>query len=316
MKDPANISPPDLWAITAYFNPLKHESRLKNYRLFRKNLNAPLIAVELVYGGEPELGPDDADRLIQIRGGDVLWQKERLLNIAIRETPSTCCAIAWLDCDVVFENPDWALIASGLLSQHKIIQPFQTVELLRPGTFGQSLPLTRNGRRDSLAARMCNGSIPPEIFRTQGASLKYLYAPGLAWAGRRDLLLEHGLYDAMIMGSGDKVIAAAAYGRFQDAVLAFGMNEAMAEHYLTWAIPFYEAVRCNVGFAKLRIQHLWHGDVEKRMYSSRYRGFSNFDPCRDIAVDSGGAWRWRTNDTAIQDRIRSFFRARDEDGGQ
>src|SRR5215203_6717152 len=72
-----------LWAITSYFNPMRYGRRLANYRLFREHLPLPLITVELSFGGQEEfdLREGEADVLIQLRGRDVLWQKERLLTV-------------------------------------------------------------------------------------------------------------------------------------------------------------------------------------------------------------------------------------------
>jgi hypothetical protein len=65
----------DLWVMTSYFNPMGYSRRLSNFKIFRKCLNAPLLAVELTYGPDFELQQNDADILIQLRGGAVLWQK-------------------------------------------------------------------------------------------------------------------------------------------------------------------------------------------------------------------------------------------------
>src|SRR5271163_604284 len=96
-----------LWAVSSYFNPLARRSRLENYRTFRKYLQAPLAAVELSFTGHFDLQPADADILVQLAGSDVLWQKERLTNVAVRKLPADCDTVAWLDCDVVFDAPDW-----------------------------------------------------------------------------------------------------------------------------------------------------------------------------------------------------------------
>src|SRR5438045_2016831 len=87
----------DLWAITCYFNPAGYRRRLANYRIFRERLTIPLLAIELAYGSNFELNEKDADILIQLRGRDVMWQKERLLNVALQSVPPTCHKIAWLD---------------------------------------------------------------------------------------------------------------------------------------------------------------------------------------------------------------------------
>ena len=85
-----------LWAITAYFNPAGFHNRLRNYRVFRENLGAPLVAVEFSHEGRFELCATDADILLQIAGGDVMWQKERLLNLALASLPSDCTHVAWI----------------------------------------------------------------------------------------------------------------------------------------------------------------------------------------------------------------------------
>ncbi len=91
-----------LWAVTAYFNPCRYRTRLENFRTFRERLAVPLVAVELVYGGRPELEAGDANVLVRVEGHNVLWQKERLLNVALSLLPDRCEAVAWVDCDLVF----------------------------------------------------------------------------------------------------------------------------------------------------------------------------------------------------------------------
>src|SRR5512143_3579916 len=95
-----------LWAITSYFNPAGYARRLANYRRFRERLAVPLVTVELSFNGRFELGRRDADVLVQLHGTSVMWQKERLLNIAVKKVPRACNKIAWLDCDIVFETDE------------------------------------------------------------------------------------------------------------------------------------------------------------------------------------------------------------------
>ena len=97
-----------LWAITTYFNPCGYRRRLENIIRFaadsrcrwsRWNCHSTVFCA---------LEPADADILVQLSGGDVMWQKERLLNIALQSIPDDGKPVAWLDCDVVFETNDWA----------------------------------------------------------------------------------------------------------------------------------------------------------------------------------------------------------------
>lgn len=132
-----------LWAITSYFNPVGYRRRRENYRLFRERLAVPLATVELSFDGRFELGPGDAEALLQIHAGDVMWQKERLLNLALRLLPDTCDKIAWLDCDVVFTRDDWVTLATRALDEVFLLHLFQV-----------RADLPRDRRLDALPAEL------------------------------------------------------------------------------------------------------------------------------------------------------------------
>jgi hypothetical protein len=307
----------DVWAITCYFNPVGYRSRLANYRVFRKHLPVPLVTVELSYDAGFHLRREDAEILIQLRGGDVLWQKERLLNVALGALPRGCRTVAWLDCDVVFQRSGWPSATDLALDEFTLIQPFGEAHHLGPDACPESSGATPPVYRpDSLARRMIDGTVPTSIFAGQGASQRWSYAVGLAWACRRETLEAGGLYDGLIMGSGDKAMAAAAYGYSEDAVRAYRMNRRQARHYRSWARPFFDAVRGRVGFVKGTLWHLWHGDRRYRNYGARYDGFADFefDPYCDIAVSDDGCWRWSTAKDDLHEHVSRYFRARREDG--
>jgi hypothetical protein len=120
----ANPRPGNLWAITCYFNPAGYKRRIENYHLFRQCLMVPLVTVELSFDGNFQLRREDAEVLVQIHGGDVMWQKERLLNLALKWVPNACDKIAWLDCDVVFGSDDWVDRASQALDEFPLLPLF------------------------------------------------------------------------------------------------------------------------------------------------------------------------------------------------
>jgi hypothetical protein len=134
----------DLWAITSYFNPIGYKRRLENYKLFREYLKLPLVTVELAYGPDFELKDEDAEVLVQLRGKDILWQKERLLNIALQTLPPSCKKVAWVDCDVVFTADDWAERTCRLLDRSILVQLFNRIYHVRrnwrPGDDWQQPP--------------------------------------------------------------------------------------------------------------------------------------------------------------------------------
>jgi hypothetical protein len=139
---------------------------------------------------------------------------------------------------------------------------------------------------------------------------------GLAWAGRKDLLNEYGLYDACIVGSCKIAIFSAAVGVFDQFAKSVEMNERRAEHYVAWAKPFFNRIRGRVGWILGRIFHLWHGDLRNRGYPKRHHLFAqfDFDPFTDIAVDQNGCWRWNSEKREMQAFVRYYFESRKEDG--
>jgi hypothetical protein len=306
-----------LWAITCYFNPSGYKRKLFNYRHFRRHLPVPLACVELSFGGPFDLGPSDADLLVQIRGEAILWQKERLLNVALQHLPGACSAVAWVDCDVIFERSDWPERAEEALSNYPFIHLFQRRCYLASTAASTSLDLRQvESEAVSLGYLIETGQASPDHVRRSGAPLILGSTAGLAWAARREVVSRRGLYDACILGTGDRVMAAAAVGRFDYGIDALLMNPRQAQHYLSWARPFFAAVRARVGHVEGRVYHLWHGDLLHRRYHERHEGLRryNFDPFVDIARDMDECWRWNSNKYALHAYVRGYFESRNEDG--
>lgn len=304
-----------LWAITCYFNPEAYVCRRRNYRTFREHLTAPLVTVELSVDGRFELGGSDADLLVQIRGGDVMWQKERLLNIAASKVPRACDRIAWLDCDVVFENEQWAERAGEALDRFAMVHLFdERHNLPRDADAASPQAWQAASPTASVMRKIACGEAGPEDLFDPEAPIRRRTTAGLAWAARREVLERHGLYDACILGTGDRAILCAALGEFDYGVQAVRMNARRAAHYRNWARPFFGTVRGNVGYVRGRVLHLWHGELGDRHYDERHEGLRDFDPFEDIALDASNCWRWSSDKTALHAFVARYFESRREDG--
>ena len=111
--------------ITCFFNPANSKKLKSNYIEFRKHLNHPIVTVELAFKEQPFFIDDS----IRLRGSNnnILWQKERLLNIALESLPKTVDKVAWLDADIIFENPNWLQEAEKALDDKPVIQLFEEV---------------------------------------------------------------------------------------------------------------------------------------------------------------------------------------------
>ena len=307
----------DLWAITSYFNPAGYRRRLVNYRIFRERFTLPLVAVELAYGPAFELQKTDADILVQLRGGDVLWQKERLLNVGLGALPQTCRKVVSVDCDIVFESDDWAARVSHMLDRFPLGQTFSHAHFMpRDWKLGESRRVGAEFTSPSIAFAAASGLPVSASLSAIKIGEHPEYATGFSWAARREFIHQYGFYDGCIIGGGDRALASAAYGCFDHVIKRFHMNDRAKAHYLAWAEPFHNAAAGTAGFIDGDIYHLWHGEIRDRHYGERMRFLApfDFDPFEDIVIGDNGCWRWNTEKPQMHEYVRKYFASRKEDG--
>ncbi len=305
-----------MWALTTYFNPIRYKRRLSNYRIFRSKLQIPLVTVELSFDGQFELTKNDADILIQISGGAVLWQKERLLNIAIKSVPSNVRNIAWLDCDIVFDRNDWVEEAERQLNErYNIIQVFSKAIYMGKEDTGQ---LSGNYKShpavSGLVALYNKDNILPLDKLAVSTQGDLIYNPGLAWAARKEIYAKHGFYDLAIIGAGDLYMANSIFGTMNSIIKLHSLNKPRTESYLKWGKAFHRTVAGKIGYISGDIYHLWHGDTKNRNYKDRFKILANFNPQADVYIGDNGAWHWTRPNTALAEQLWTHFLNRREDG--
>jgi len=288
-----------------------------NYRIYRRRLGIPLVTVELSFDGHFELTDNDADILVQISEGAILWQKERLLNLAVKSVPPDENYISWIDCDAVFDRSDWVDDATRQLKSLNVVQLFSDQVDLGPEDH-----LTNFDNRDippsghGIVSLISNNRFRQSDVAPTSGQNRRSFAWGLAWAARREILEDYGLYDAMIAGGGTRALVSAMYAEFETIIEAAQFNAAQRKHYLNWALPYHEALSERVGHVPGRLYHLWHGDIENRNYAGRHKGLvdSNFDPNVDVVVGSNGAWQWARPKPDLEKFLKNLFISRAEDG--
>ena len=318
-------APEGLWAITSYFNPLGYQSRLKNYRVFRERLNVPLLTVEQQSPGCFELSDKDADILVQIPTEDILWQKERLLNLAVESLPPECKFVVWLDCDIIFKREDWMVDAVVELESHVMVQLFsRTLYLPKEVNLSDDLESQAYLERRSTASGILDGSVDAnplgpglEVLRKHGMGSQF--SNGHAWIMRREPLQSVGFYEAMIVGGGDYVFLQAALGKFEVVRDSHGWTDPDSpqyKHFLSWAERFYAVVQGKIGNVPGDIYNLWHGELTNRGYLPRHKILTsqNFDPDSDIAIDEHGGLKWNSDKPELHRLVREYFQGRQEDG--
>jgi len=311
----------ELWAVSCIFNPSSYATKLTNYRLFREGIKAQgvkLLTVELAFPGQThQLSPDDAEILLQLNAEDIMWQKERLFNLAVRKLPAACRYVAFLDADLRFSNQNWPAQTIEKLKQVPICQPFSTSIRMRKGQSHDDVCGIEaleyghgDGRYLNSFARLLEQRGKSSIEETRKQS-----SVGFAWAMRRDFIEKHGWYDAGILGSGDLLLVEGIFGKPRHTLTRFARRQ--RAHYLTWVKGFAADVKGEVGAVEGMIFHYWHGDYRNRKYIFRdlVLKWHGFDPSKDIAKDANGLWRWTSPKPAFHRAVAAYFDSRKEDGG-
>jgi hypothetical protein len=304
------------WGLTTFFNPAGYENKYRNYRMFReasKKQGLNLVAVELAFGEAPfELTLSDAERLVQLRTSpqNILWQRERLLNIALKNLPDDCDKIAWIDCDLLFKNNNWIPETCQRLEVYRVLQPFDACVRLSKG-------LTDLSDDDCEQLRLGRSTGESRYGRGYAASLPHkTRLTGLAWCARRSIFEKQGFYDKFVLGGCDGVIARGFTGTLNDERWKRKFPAKMVTDQQEWATLIYQEVQGSISFVPGILLHLWHGERSNRFYSKRYRILQrhDFDPEQDIRLDDQGIWMWGSAKSGLHKDVESYFFFRREEG--
>jgi hypothetical protein len=277
----------ELVVITTYYNPCRWESRRKNYDLFMDGMReqgVACITIECAFGDAAfELTP--SLDVIQIRSKTLLWQKERLLNLAASWLPKSCKYVAWLDCDILFDNKNWGRDLCRLLRTHKVAQVFETCTRLEKGNVVGDTPDVS----ESFASVM----------------------------GKTPETLDVERYDAH--GHTGYGLAHAIYGDYNFCITnALKSDPRQISHLKAWGSRFYEMVQGSLCVVPGHIRHLWHGDAVDRRYFLRMHDITRegFDPWTDLHIEPGAPIEWAPdlNKPGLVQYFTNYFASRREDG--
>ncbi len=307
-------------AITSYYNPLRGPLRLSNYKTFRRHLGIPLLTVEWAQHGQFELGPQDAEHLIQVDGGDLLWQKERLLNIGIQKARDLGVdKVAMLDGDIVFANPNWHHEVAHKLDSCSFIQCFDVADYLAPQdylalTHGQLADLPVEHATRALFGFVARG----ESLYHNGAQtylnesvIKMRGNPGLATAIHLAKVKHWTHYEGNIVGGGDLAMLAGISRTTDELFKTVPHTQKHQEHLLQWA---HSQTRepLSIGNCAGRVMHLWHGHIKDRQYRQRNSVLTQhgYDPFVDLDSETTGLLRFSAGNSALAQAVSQYIHSR------
>lgn len=304
----------NLYIVTAIFNPFNFRSRYRLYEAFKKHMadsGVVLFTVEAAFGDAPFRVTEAGNPFnLQLRTNQILWHKERLINLAIprllHEVPDARF-LGWYDADITFAHPEWADLVRHKLSHLLVIQPFATaVNLNSADDYMWHCP---SSMRSFIEGRGYHQEPPLPV------SYTYKGHPGLAWNITREAWEKlGGLYDRCVAGSADTVMSNAFKGDFT-VYLPGSPSESMKNSMRGWQEKCERHVRGAIGFVPGCVLHHWHGASEQRGYEKRWDilSFHKFDPLVDLRTEPNGMLRWAGTKPRLEDDIRLSLSARNED---
>lgn len=312
--------PATFWGITNFFNPLKYGNKYENYRIFRDNSKRQglnLITVELAFDNSPFiLNKDiDAEILIQIRGAkerNLMWQGERLFNVGLEHLPDTCDKVCWIDCDIVFKNDSWIKETSQLLEKYVVVQPFEQAARLPKGIYD----LSEKEFEQLDIGNEENQRCPSYVYKTVN-SLKGFDATGFVWAARKAFIRKHLLYEHMLFGGGDSIMARSFMNnKIPEVPIRSFSTDAMRADQDIYASRVYKETHGSVYYTNGIIFHLWHGDEAGKLKFFRHKilQFFNFSPSSDIRIGSSGLLEWSSDKPEFHKAVGEYYQIRNEEG--
>ena len=315
---PRPITNDALHVVTMISNPARYRSRYALYKDFEARVlaaGATLWTVEVAFGERPHtITHADNSQHLQLRTSSELWHKENALNLLIARLPSDWRYVAWVDADVQFARPDWAVETVQQLQHYACVQMFsECVDLaadytiVPSGSGGEHLPgmIRQHLKGDGWAS---NG-------KPYGKSAGHC---GYAHAMRRDAFdAVGGLIDFSVCGANDHHMVRGLIGNIVESVhqqSSPGLKSALH----AWG-QRAKALRGNVGFVPGLALHYWHGSKANRRYKDRWKILvdSQFDPAKDLRRDWQGLYQLQDDGSPrmvrLRDDLRRYFAERCED---
>jgi len=222
----------------------------------RANLDATLKqlgGIDHVVSAFCDNPPPDA---LSFDHGAMIWQKERLVNLAVDAAGTSHDRIIILDADCIFQNHDWLDNINRALDECDIVQCFNSLEY----------------------------QFDDRNYNLQGAVASYrIYGKytgsvtGGAWAFRAPF---PRYYEHCVVGGGDTAFC----DKLLDRGSTFIQSQAHRAHYLAW---YSSQAQRTFGYANNTAKCLPCGSFHTRNFASRHRILRNYSPLDDTFTKPG-----------------------------
>ena len=289
-------------------NPCQYETRYLLAREFIKRIendetHVNLFVVELAYNNQKYYVTDKKNKNhLQIRTDTApLWHKENLINIGVKKLlPDKWKAFAWIDADIEFENPTWALDTLKILNGSKDI-----VQL-----FSHAVDMYKNKQALSIFGSFGYQFTKKNPYIRTGINY---WHPGFAYACTRKAYNKiNGLFELGVLGSGDNIMALSIINNGLKSI-----NSESSEGYKNSIVKFQSSVnKLRFGYVPGVIRHYFHGAKINRKYTERWEILIkyNYDPDIHITKNEIGLLIPTPEcPKGMLDEILIYFKERNED---
>ncbi len=290
-------------------NPMRYHSQLRLFREWEERMlatpNVKLHLVEAAFGDRHhEVTVSDKTNHLQLQITQEIWHKENMINLGVAHLlPKDWRYCAWIDTDVQFLDPNWAMETMQQLQHNHVVQPWRSCSDM--GFYGQSMSQFQS------FCYVHNLGVPKQWHPAQ----PYLYAhSGFAWACDRYFWENAGgLLDFAILGSADHHMAGALINEVHKTVHA-GMSQDFKDRCTEWQRRAFRVTGGRLGFVNTHILHHFHGPKAKRRYRERWQILidNKFQPTKDLMVDAQGVIRLVNKPELLQE-CANYFRQRHND---
>lgn len=314
-----------LCCLASYFNPLGLASRYENFcvfyqRMMQQNANI-LFAEQALHDRAFQLDAivNETQLPVRVTNPHILWQKENLLNLLLKELPDDCDKVCWVDTDILFQHEGWQADICDALQKHHVVQGYSFGAMLPKGIeFVDSIDINSFPIRFDDCSRvygyMC-GQLHPNIQQGNGH-------PGFVWAARRETLEAMAtagfppFYNECVMGGADFLMARATTYHQYAPDICERFSRFQVASYFPWAQAWSDNVEFSIGYVPNLLYHLYHGKMSNRNHEARIKTLQDldYDPKLDLKMEDNGLWSVTSEGERLLTPVKSYFIGRQEDG--
>ena len=296
-----------LHVIIVISNPCLYARRyvlLKEFvkRMEEEEENINLYIVEMIYPKQSFIVTSATNKNhLQLKTEVPIWHKENMVNLGVKYLlPATYKSFAWIDADLEFDSPTWAMDTLKVLNGCKDI-----VQL-----FSHCADMDRDGSNLNIFNSFGYSFCKEKKYTLKG--LDYWH-PGYAWAMTRKAYEKlGGLYDKGVLGSGDFLMALSYIDKCDIA-----LNYDYHPDYKNSILEFQKkSSKLRIGYTPGIVRHYYHGTKKNRKYVERWQILirHQFSPYTDITYDEKGIIiPTSTFSEEFKKDIMQYFRDRKED---